>query len=126
MTAGKNSMQRVIILRRDRIKFVIVASSAGNGQTERSASDHVDAIIDNVVLVIEKTPPQRQETQCGKRMPVFSCTHLVGRNLLDQKLIVRFVVVESPHYIVAIRVGEGIATLLSTCQISFRVGVACH
>src|SRR6185369_5380242 len=44
--------QRVIILRRDRIKLVVVAAGAGDGLTEKSLAEDVELIVDAVGLVL--------------------------------------------------------------------------
>ena len=58
MTAGEDSVERVIVLRRNRIKLVIVTAGASDGQPHRASRHHVDAIIDNVGLIVQKAPAQ--------------------------------------------------------------------
>src|SRR5262245_931981 len=46
---GENPMEGIVIFRRDRIEFVIVAASASHGQSQKAFGDYVNTIIDDVV-----------------------------------------------------------------------------
>src|SRR5262249_15598523 len=64
LTAGSNhAIKRVVVLRRDRIKFVIVTARAGDSKAHRATADHVDTIVNDVGLIIEEAPAQREKAQ---------------------------------------------------------------
>ena len=69
-TAGKDAMERVVIFRWNRIKFVIVTSRASHCQAECAARNQVNPVIDDVVLVVEKPAAQGQKTERGQGVPV--------------------------------------------------------
>jgi fumarate reductase subunit D len=62
VAAVKDAIERVIILRRNRIVFMVMAARALHGQRHRAASDHVDAVVNNVVCHPDETPSAGDET----------------------------------------------------------------
>ena len=58
----KDSVERVVVPRRNGIVFVIVATGACHRQSHRAARHHVDAIINDVMRDTEKTPSASDET----------------------------------------------------------------
>ena len=84
---------------------MIMATSAGHGQTHQSTRDNIDLIVHDVML-IAIPHSDRQEAQSCKLRIVRRKIELVSRQLLDDKLIIRNVVVEGFDNVVAIRVGK--------------------
>ena len=64
---SKHARERVVIGRRDRIELMVVAPRAADGQAEQAATDDVDAVVDDVVLVVQESPAERQEAERGQR-----------------------------------------------------------
>ena len=60
--AGKHSVKRIVIARRDRIELVIVAAGASNRQTHQTAGRHVNAVVDDVVDVVHEAAAQGEKT----------------------------------------------------------------
>ena len=102
---------------------MIVTTRARHGQCHCAAHQDVDAIIDDVWLVVEKAPAQRQEAERRQRTFVFAEIKLVGGNLLNEKLVVGQVFIESTDDIIAIGVRIGKAPFLIAGQITFGVGI---
>src|SRR3954470_7808561 len=107
MAAGEYSVQGVVILSGNWIELVIVTSRARHRQAERPPRHHVDAIVDDVVLIVKKSPPKRKKPERGQRALIPACVDLIGRQLFDQKPIVRLVLIEGAHDIIAISPGKG-------------------
>ncbi len=66
--ARKDAVERVEIRRRNRVEFVIVTARASHGQSHQSATDNIDPVIDDLVVLLKKARPHRQVTerrQCG-------------------------------------------------------------
>ena len=53
VTARKDSIERIVVLGRNCVVFVIVTAGAGDGQAEKTARDHVDFVIDIIMRVVE-------------------------------------------------------------------------
>ena len=56
LRAGEHAVQRVVVGRGDRIELVIVAAGARDREPHHAAGHDVDAVVDDVVLVVEKPP----------------------------------------------------------------------
>ena len=54
-------------------------------QAEQAAADHVDPVVDDLVLVVEEPAADRQEAHRGQRAGVASQVELVGGDLLDAR-----------------------------------------
>ena len=63
-TAREDAVQRIIIPGRDGIELVVVATSAGDGQAEKTFGHHVDPIVDDVVLHLHEPLANSEETEC--------------------------------------------------------------
>ena len=46
---------------------MIVTAGAGDRQAHEPARDHVDAIVDDVLLIVEEAPAERQEAHRRQR-----------------------------------------------------------
>ena len=121
----EHAVKRVIVLGRNRIVFMIVTTGARDGQSQQSARDHVDAVVNDVRLIVQKTAAKGQKAHGGERPFVGSQIELVGRKLLEDEPVEREVFVERTNDIVAIRVGVGVATLLLE-HVALGVGVTGH
>ena len=94
--AREDAVQRVVILRRDRIELVIVAARAGDRQAEEALRHDVDAVVDDVVLHSLEPLADREEAERGEVARVLRPGgELVRRELLRDEDVVRHVVVEA-------------------------------
>src|SRR6185436_6170875 len=50
----ENTVQRIVIRRRDGIELVVVATGTGNGQAKECLGRGVDAVVDDVVLIVHE------------------------------------------------------------------------
>ena len=105
---------------------MIVASRATDGKPHRAARDHINPVVNDVVLIFQKPPAQRQETQRRERTFIFAGCEPVGGDLFNQKLVVRFVLVESADDIIAVGVRKSKASLLAANEITLGVSVTRH
>jgi hypothetical protein len=104
---------------------VIVAAGAGDSEAHQPAASHINAIVDDVGQIVEKTPAQREKAHgrlgLGRRQ---SMGHqAIRRELLEQELVIGNVAVKSFDHIIAIGVSEGITPLVGK-DIAFGVRVA--
>ena len=60
--AREDAVQRVVILRRHGIELVIVTTRAGEREAHGRLADQVDAVVDDVVLVVPETIAESKET----------------------------------------------------------------
>ena len=118
---GEDGGQLVIISGGDGIELVIVAAGASDRQTQESLRGHVDLIVDHVIalqrkiLLGESLFAERQEAG-GDDAAIAHAGVRVGREnvagqLLAHELVVRHVVIEGLHDVVAIAPGVGIAVV---------------
>ncbi len=123
--AREDSVERVIILGRDRIKLVVVAAGAGHRQPHQAPRDHVDAIVDDIVDIVEKAPAKREEPQRRQRPLVAPQRQAVGSELLQDELVVRQIIIEGADYVIAIGVSVRVPPLLRE-QVALGIGVTGH
>ncbi len=123
--AGKDAVQRVVIFGRDRIVLGVVTAGAGDGQAHEAATDHVDAVVDDVVNVVEEAAAQGEITHGRQRTLVrFPLSmQTVRRQLLHDELIVRQVFVEGADHIIPVGVGIGVTAFLGE-QVALGIGIA--
>ena len=122
---AEDAVQRVVIGRRNRVVLVVVTASTADGQGHRPSADDVDAIVDDVVDVVQKPPTKRQESQRRQVRGTFWFRKQIGRELPNQKLVVRHVLVQRADDPVAISERERIIAVLGE-DITLRVGVPRH
>ena len=107
--AGQKRLEAVVILLRNRIVLVVVASSAADAEPEKRGADDIDALGQHFVaargdlLIAGVTPNRPEPMKAGgdaRLVPVG--IHLVAGQLLGDKLVVGLVLVERADDIVAI------------------------
>ena len=126
MAAGEHAIERVVIRYRDGVVLVIVAAGTTDSQPHHTAGHHVDPVVYDVVRVVQKTPPQREETHRGQRLFVIAQFQFVGGHLLDDEPVVRQVGVEGVDHIIAISVRVGEEPRLVSGEVTLGVGVTRH
>ena len=126
MAAGKHAIERVVIRYRDGVVLVIVAAGATDSQPHHTAGHHVDSVVYDVVRIVQKTPPQREEPHRGKRFLVGAQFQLVGSELLDDKPVVRQVSVEGVNDVIAISVRVSEEPRLVPGEVTLGVSVTRH
>ena len=47
---------------------MVVAAGARHGQAQQTAGDHINAVIQDIVLIIQKPPAHRKETERRRRL----------------------------------------------------------
>ena len=101
---------------------MIVAARTRDREAHEAAADEVDAVVDDVVLIIEEAASERQESHRGEIARIVFRDE-VGGELRDDELIVGHVVVERADDPVAKRVCERVFPLLLE-DVALRVRVA--
>ena len=119
---GEQSVQRVIVLRADRVVLVVVASRALRRHTEQAARHHINLIVDHVGQRAGEPAAHRQKSQ-RRLIGLPGVGNLIGRQLQRDEAVVRQVLVERPDDPVAIGVGEGPAPVFAGSDPA-RVSVA--
>ena len=119
---AEDRVQRVVLARRDRVELVVVAAGAGHGQALHPAHHDIDAVVDDVVLVVQEAAPQRQVAERGEVAVVLAGRQVVGRELELQEAVIGQVAVEGGDDPVAVGVGVGVAALLLE-DVALGVGV---
>ena len=122
---AKYAIQGVVVFLRNGIVLVVVASCTGDGQAHQAATDHIDAIVQNVVRIVHETRADGQESHGSKRPAIITQRQVIGSQLFHQKAVVRQIFVERADDVVAIRPGPGVAFLFEE-HVSLVVGVAGH
>ena len=122
VAVGEETVERVIIGRGDGIELVVVAAGALNGEPHESAGGHVDPVVDDVRLIIEKPTPQGQEPHGGQGLAIGLGGHLVSSQLLDNEPVIGQIAVEGVDHPVAVGVAVGVATLLLE-DVALAVGI---
>ena len=119
---GKDAVQRIVVGQRDWVVLVIVTASATDRQPHQAAADNIDAVVDNVLLVVDEAAAQGQES---RRRGDCRVADLIRRDLRDQEAVVRQVLVERRDDPVAISVGLRIIAVFLE-HVALGVGVPGH
>ena len=101
---------------------MVVAPCTGHGEALRAAHDDVDAVIDDVLLVIKEASAEGQEAQGRQVAGVFASHERVRRELQLEELVIRHILIESPDDPITVSVGVGVTTFLFE-DITLGVGV---
>ena len=88
LAAGEDAVQRVVIGRRDGLVLVVVAPRAGYREPHQPAGHEVDTVIDDVVRITEKRPPDGEEAERGQIRRWHRRHHEVGGDLQGDELVV--------------------------------------
>ena len=109
---GEDAVQGVVVGGGDRVELVVVAAGAGDGQAEEALGRRVDALVDRVVVVVEALAHGDEAERGEARVVLGQVGQAVGRELLDDELVVRLVGVERVDDVVAVGPGVGGAVAL--------------
>ena len=101
---------------------MIVTAGARHGERHGASGDDIDAVVDDVGLVIEKAAANGEETEGGEISGVRP-GHLIGGDLGDEKLIVGKILIEGADHPISVSVGVGVAAFFLE-DIAFGIGVA--
>ena len=66
---------------------MVVAAGTRHRQAQEAAGDDVDPVVDDFILIEQEAAADGQETQRRQRS-VVATGELIGRDLLDDKLVV--------------------------------------
>ena len=124
MAAGKDAIEGIVVFDRNRIILVGMAASACDGQAHRSTKNHINPVIDDVMRVVQKTPPQCEKTQSSQWSLILPQIHEVCCDLLFEEKVIGQVLIEGSDQVIPIGVGVRIAAIRLK-YVSLRVGVAC-
>ena len=134
MAAEINSGERIVILSRNRIEFMIVAARAGERESQKSASGHVDLIINDVgqhlfLVGVAGAPFADGHDAGGNHFAWIEPGRLIRRqnvtgDLLPDELVIRQIAVEGVYDPVAIPIRLGHVRFAADAARIERVGVA--
>ena len=119
---GEDAVQRVVVLGRYRVEFVVVTSGAPRREAKEPAGNNVDAVVDDFVREKIVARTDRQKAKRGQRLGVIRVEQISGE-LLNDELIERQVFVEGADDVVAVSVGERVLRFAGI-DVAFGVGVA--
>ncbi len=120
---GEDAVEGVVVFLGDGVEFVVVAAGAGDREAESAAGDDINAVVDDVILVIEEAPAEREEAHGGEGSFIVGEVELVGGDLFDEELVIGFVVFEGLDDVVAVGIGVGVAAFFLE-DVAFGIGVA--
>ena len=134
MAAEINSGERIVILGRNRVELMIVAARAGERESQKSASGHVNLVIHNVgqhlfLVGVPCAPFADGHHAGGNHFARIKRGWLIGRqnvtgNLLRDELVIRQIAVEGVYDPVAIPIRLGHVRFAADAARIERVGVA--
>src|SRR5260370_2168081 len=104
---------------------MVMAAGTGDGHPHHAASDDINAIINDVIDVIDKPAAQRQVTQSGEGTFVAVMREQIRGDLLLEELVVWQVFIKSANDVIPIGVRVGVMPVLLS-DVASRVGVAGH
>ena len=126
VAAGEHAVERVVVGHGNGVVLVFVAAGTADGQPHEAAGHDVDAVVNDVVRIVEKPPTQREKTHRGQRPFVGAQVQLVGSHLLNDKTVVRQVGIEGVDHIVAVGVRVGKEPRLVPGKVALGVGITRH
>ncbi len=105
---------------------MIVTARASDGERHESARHHVDAVIDDVILAIEKTAAQREIAHRSERALVLAEVKAISGELFEDETIEGKVFVEGAHHIIAVRIRIRIKPIHAHAHIALVVRITRH
>ncbi len=123
LAGGEDAVKAVVIGGGDGIELVVVAAGAGHRHRLEAAEGHVDAIVDDVGLVVEEAAAEGEEAHRREVARVVPAQRLIGGELGEDELVVGQVVVEGAHHPVAVGVAVGVAALFLE-DVAFGIRIA--
>src|SRR3954463_16106116 len=119
-------MERIIIFGGNGIELVVMTESARHSQTEKTFGNHINSIIDNIVLHSHEPVAQSQKTERGEVRRVASgCWQFIRRNLFQDKHIVGLILVETVDDVISIGPGKWIIPIFAVAlNLAFGVAIA--
>ncbi len=127
--ALEHTIETVVIDRGNRLELVIVAPGTAHRQSEQAPRDHVDPVVDRVVVNLLVWPAADGEKAKRGQVAVVVGPYAreVGRELRRDKTVERQVFVERADDPIAIRVGVGILAVDGAAKRGpLTVGIAGH
>ena len=119
----EDGIQRIIVLRRDRVRLVIVATRAGHRARKEAAGHHVHAVVDRFHL--PSAQPDGEKSQCCEVRVIRPIHQMVRGDLELHEALVRQIRIKGLDQPIAVGVGEGIAVVLVE-MVATGVGVSGH
>src|SRR5208337_4613822 len=92
----------------NRIILMIVTARATDRKALSAPKDHIETVVDDVGFAALELPAQGQEAERGQVGVVMDSGLMIGRDLLDEELIVRKIDVECTHGPISERVSRGV------------------
>ena len=118
--AGEYAVEGVVVGGADWIELVVVAAGAGDGEAHQAARDDVDAVVDDILLNVEKSAAKREEA--SGRCAGF-VVDLVGRDLGDDEFVERPIGVEAGDDPIAVGIGLLVVAVFLE-DVALRIGIA--
>ena len=108
LATREDAVQSIVVIGADRFVLVVVAAGTGNRKPEQAPRHQIDSVINDVVGVAAKGPPHSQEAEGSKIFQRHWWLKPVGGKLQRDELVVGQILMQGPHYPVAIGPGIGI------------------
>ena len=101
---------------------MVVEACADNRQRLRTAKDHIDPVVDDIVSVIKEAVSQCQETHYRQAPLIGLLRKAVGHNLLNSRKASHR---ECTKYVIAIRLGKRVPLIFAALiDVTLCIGVA--
>ena len=126
--ALEHPVEPVVVARGDRLELVVVAASTTHRQAEHAPCDHVDAVVDHVIVdpFVGPAADVDKSERCQIAIVVGRDTREVAGELRHDEPVERHVFVEGPHAPVAVGPGERIRLVLAAAAEAHAVGIPGH
>ena len=126
VAAGKHPVKRVVVGHGNRVVFVFMAAGTADSQPHEATGHHVDAVINDVVRIVQKTAAQREKPHRSQRPFVGAQLEFVGGDLLNDEPVERQIGIERVDHIIAVGVGVGEKPRLIPGKVALGVGITRH
>ena len=105
---------------------MVVTARARHRQPHRATRADVDAVVNDVVLVVDETATERQESQRGDWTVVVTKWQFIGGDLLNDELVIRQIFIERADDVIAIGVRIRKARFFVAADVTLGVRVTRH
>jgi hypothetical protein len=126
LDVADESEERVIVGLGDRVELVLVAAGAADGQAEKCGGDGADVVVEIVVVggffIVGLVVPDAKAIEAGGDEGIVGdIFDFIAGQLLADKLVVGFVLIECAYDVIAIAPGVG---FFAVALVAVGLGVA--
>ena len=102
---------------------MVVAAGTGDRKAHEATADEVDAVVDNINLIVQKSSAHSQITHGSQVIVIVFDRQFVGCNLLNDELVVGQVVIEGSNDVITVCKSIWVTSIFDK-DIAFGIGIA--